>query len=277
MKHTIIILAILALLLAGCAQKSPDIVCSSPYIRHAASCCIDRNANNVCDDDEEEKPLFVEPDYAAREVPDVTAAPEPAQQEIQPESQDEPVYEVTSPTGEKTTATYIGEKDTVSTVPTKYDAAVPKLQDWKVENEHMSLEITKIVIDVNDIEKTDLKSPDKEAYLKEIYLIVKNKDYPYYMNPEFLFKLGDSKDPLVLVKTMHCDRFDPILMEGCLNALPETETMQIKMVIDERIPRINLGLNLKLTLQNRRDEDDKNILKLEKTFNMLDLYGATYI
>jgi hypothetical protein len=275
MRQMIIFMAIILLLLAGCAQKTPDIVCDSPYIRHAASCCIDRNANNVCDDDEEEKPLFVEPDYA-EEVPDVTANPEQAQPESQETELEEPIYEVTSPTGEKTTATYIGEKDTVNTVPTKYDAAVPKLQDWKVENSHMSMEVTKIIIDVNDIEKTDLRSPDKEAYLKEIYLVIKNKDYNY-LNPEFFFKLGDSKDPLVLVKTMHCDRFDPILMEGCENALPEIETMQVRMDINERIPRISLDYTLKLTLQNRRDEDDKNILEIEKTFNMLDLYGATYI
>jgi hypothetical protein len=275
-KGVVFAILVVILFILGCSSSRPDIVCNSPYIRHAAGCCLDRNSNQLCDDDEagEEKPFFVEPDYAPAEETAVAAGETPATEET---GMEEPVYEVTSPTGEKLEATYIATKDEVRDVPSKYQAAVPKLQGWKAENSHMSLEITKIVIDVNPIEKRTLTSPDKEAYLKEIYLTITNKDYENYLNPEMVFRLGDSKDPLVLVKTLHCDRFDPIPMEGCKNALPETEAMQVRMDVDKQLPRVALQYTLKLTLQNRRDEEDKNMLKIEKTFDPLDLYGATYI
>ncbi|MBN2250817.1 MAG: hypothetical protein JW724_01915 [Candidatus Altiarchaeota archaeon] len=59
MKHIILPLAavIALLLLAGCAEeKKTELVpieketqCNKPYILHAGSCCLDLNANNVCD------------------------------------------------------------------------------------------------------------------------------------------------------------------------------------------------------------------------------------
>ena len=46
------------LLLSGCAQEekpsatSGEVVCNEPYIRNEAGCCLDQNANGVCDRDE---------------------------------------------------------------------------------------------------------------------------------------------------------------------------------------------------------------------------------
>jgi uncharacterized protein YceK len=272
MKKMVIILAVLALFLAGCAsQKSSDIVCNAPYIRHAAGCCIDKDANSVCDTDEREEPLFVEPDYLpSKDVPDVSA-----------EWENEPVYIPPAEDGADSTAeedegVYVGEKTDVKSVSTAYVPSAVKLTGWTAENEHMSLEITKIVVDVVPVRPNDLRSPDKEAYLKEMYLTVKNKDYDY-LNPKFFFRLGDSKDPIIIQETLLCDRSDDIVMEGCSHALPETETMYIRMPIDRQLPRLELYKTIRLTLQNRRDTEDKNILMIEKTNDILGIFGAEYI
>ena len=70
MKYIIplIILSILLLIGAGC-QNQPitgnvvkeDIVCNSPYIRNADSCCLDQNLNNICDVDETTTPPDAQP------------------------------------------------------------------------------------------------------------------------------------------------------------------------------------------------------------------------
>ena len=57
----IIIIALLCIFLTGCqlvdsdkteAGDSDEIVCDSPYIRHAAECCLDVDNNSICDSDE---------------------------------------------------------------------------------------------------------------------------------------------------------------------------------------------------------------------------------
>ena len=35
-------------------------VCEEPYIRHAKSCCLDQNSNNICDNDEQEEDIVEE-------------------------------------------------------------------------------------------------------------------------------------------------------------------------------------------------------------------------
>jgi hypothetical protein len=267
MEKSIIILAILALFIIGCSQKSPDIVCNAPYMRHAESCCMDRNANSVCDADEAEKPLFVEPEYTPAD--DVTSG-EPAYEE--------PVYipAEEEPAEVRDEGVFVGQKDVVEDVPTKYQASEVKLQGWKVQNAHMSLEVTKIVIDVKDIEKTSLTAPDKEVYLKEMQLEVKNFDYNY-LNPIFYLKIGDFKDPIIIKETLLCDRSDDIVMQGCSHALPEAETMYITMPIDRIIPRIDLDKTILITLENKRDDDPESILELEKSYNILSIYGAKYV
>ncbi len=70
MKYIIplIILSILLLIGAGCEQQpitgnvvKEDIVCNSPYIRNADSCCLDQNLNNICDVDESTIPPDAQP------------------------------------------------------------------------------------------------------------------------------------------------------------------------------------------------------------------------
>jgi hypothetical protein len=271
MKKVLAILAVLLVLLVGCAsQKSPDIVCSSPYLRHGADCCMDRNSNSICDDDEEEDILFVEPDYAPSE--DVPG--------ISDDIEDMPVYIPSSGEEQEEEVTVTetpgqGAKDAVKSMPTQYTAPEVKLTGWVAENDYMRMEITKIVIDVNDITPIDLRSPDKEAYLKEMYLTVKNKDYSY-INPVFHFRVGDSKDPIIITENLVCGEADDIKMEGCRN-LPEAETMQIRMVIDRNIPRLELDKTIKLVLENKRDTDEDNFLVLERTKDILDIFGAKYI
>ena len=68
-----ILFLVIVFVLSGCAQveKSPvvkdvqEVVCDFPYIRHETSCCLDKNYNKICDEDEvvpslEEKEEVVE-------------------------------------------------------------------------------------------------------------------------------------------------------------------------------------------------------------------------
>ncbi len=65
----VIIISILLLMGAGCEEQSAtgavvmdpqkEVVCDSPYIRHGEDCCLDKNFNNICDEDE--KTEFPEP------------------------------------------------------------------------------------------------------------------------------------------------------------------------------------------------------------------------
>jgi len=43
---------LLIVFLAGCVQPKDSVVCNQPYIRFAASCCLDRNNDSVCDNDQ---------------------------------------------------------------------------------------------------------------------------------------------------------------------------------------------------------------------------------
>lgn len=36
-----------------------SVTCNSPYIKVGNSCCLDQNSNNICDNDEEQKPIEV--------------------------------------------------------------------------------------------------------------------------------------------------------------------------------------------------------------------------
>jgi len=64
-----LIISIFLLIGAGCEQqpitgavvKEQDIVCNSPYIRNADSCCLDQNLNNICDVDESITPPDAQP------------------------------------------------------------------------------------------------------------------------------------------------------------------------------------------------------------------------
>lgn len=260
-------ITVIALLLAGCAaQKTPDIVCKSPYIRHADSCCLDKNSNDICDEDEEEDVFFVTPDYSPSEdIPDMT------EDYMQP-VYEEPVYD--EPVEEE--PEYVGEKEEVGKVYTTYSVPEAKLVGWKAENEYMSIEFNSMTIDVISIEPKNRLDPDKEVWLREMTLTIVNKDYNY-LNPVLYFSLGDEKDPIIIKETLLCDRSDDLLMENCKNALPIAESMQVKMHIDRKIPRLDLDKTFTFRFQNKRVDTEAQKLKIEKTYDILKIPGAKYI
>ncbi|MBN1544929.1 hypothetical protein JW898_05725 [Candidatus Woesearchaeota archaeon] len=268
MKKGVLIILAITILLAGCAQRQPNIVCSSPYMRHADGCCLDRNDNGVCDIDEDEEPFFVEPDYApVDEIPETEwEAPE----------YERPAYEEPEEVGDEPEVTYVGGKDEVASVPSRYTAPEAKLVGWKAGNARMTLEVTGLVFEVREIKKVSLTAPDKEVCLKEMRLTIKNIDY-LYLNPQLYFRVGDSRDPIIIKETLMCDRSDDIVMQGCYNALPEGESMDIVMEIDERLPRFDIDKEFQLTFKNRRDSDDRNVLEIKKVVDILDIPGAKYI
>ncbi len=46
---------VLALIAMGCGAKQPSVQCNDPYKIVGSSCCLDDNANSVCDNEEEQK------------------------------------------------------------------------------------------------------------------------------------------------------------------------------------------------------------------------------
>lgn len=264
-----LVMLAITLFLTGCApEEEPKPACQRPYMADMDGCCLDRNANSVCDKDEEEDIFFVKPSYQDAPVQDVPDMTEEQPEQPEPEFQ-EPAYE--EPEQPKDTEAPEHEEKPK----TAYTASEPELLGWKAENDLMSIEVTKITIEVKDITPRDRTSPDKEAYLKEMHLRIRNKDYNY-LNMELKFRLMDWKDPLIIKDTLNCDKGDDIPMEGCVHALPEGETMDITMRIDKKIPRLDIEKTIRLTLENDRDSHDENILEIEKTEDILNMMGADY-
>ena len=61
----IILIVVLCVFLSGCqltgiGADSDEIVCNSPYMRHAAECCLDVDNNSICDIDEVEENATIE-------------------------------------------------------------------------------------------------------------------------------------------------------------------------------------------------------------------------
>lgn len=270
MKKRYLALGILliGLLLIGCAQqKVPELVCKTGYILNGDSCCKDQNANSLCDEDEDT--LFA-PSYAPSEETD----------EIEYE---EPVLEYEEPAQELPAPKIIDvpeEKVYLEPEPPKIDyealAKMPGLQDWYAENDKMSIEITKIIIDVNDIKPTSRLAPDKEAILKEIHFNIKNKGYNY-MNFELLFRLQDSNDPLRIKEKLACNTDDDFRLEGCRQGFREGDVLNIKMTVNEKIDRVDLNKTFRFILENIRDSGTWNQIELSKTVNILEIEGAEYI
>lgn len=67
----LITLCIFLLIGAGCEQQpitgatikelGEEIICNSPYIRYAETCCLDKNSNNMCDEDETNQEKIPQP------------------------------------------------------------------------------------------------------------------------------------------------------------------------------------------------------------------------
>ncbi len=51
------ILALLPLTIACTGQNTGGVVCNTPYIRHDTGCCLDRDKNSICDNDEAQTAL----------------------------------------------------------------------------------------------------------------------------------------------------------------------------------------------------------------------------
>jgi hypothetical protein len=257
-KRILVLGLVIILFLAGCAaQKAPEVVCNKPYIKYGASCCMDQNDNSICDDDED---VLFEPDYSpVKDVADET------------EDLEEPVYQQTEPVVITPEPEKVKQPEQVES---KYVAPPPKLSRWDAENEYMSIEVTKIGIDVVPIKPKDLISPDKEVYLKYMVLVIKNKDYNY-LNPKISLRLWDNKNT-VFSEKLECDASDDMKVEGCDNALEEGMTMTVKITINEKIPRFDTEKTIRINLENRRDIHSENVLEIKKEVDILDIWGATY-
>ena len=86
----------------------------------------------------------------------------------------------------------------------------------------------------------------------------------------------DEKDPMVIAEVLECDPSDDFYMENCKNALPDSETMQVRMIVNEDIPRIEMDKTFKFTFWNERDRMEGNKLYISKTYNIERIPGAGY-
>jgi len=68
---TIFALAVIGILLFGCAQQQPSYECNKLYMKVGSECCLDKDGNKVCDKDEQKQP-------SAPQQP--AQAPEPAKE-----------------------------------------------------------------------------------------------------------------------------------------------------------------------------------------------------
>jgi hypothetical protein len=269
MKKRCIILGILliAILLTGCVQQeTPELVCDDGYMRDGDGCCKDQNDNSECDEDED---TLFEPAYAPREVA-IEDLEEPDYAEIEDETDD---------VQEPTIIDVPEEKVYVEPEKPEIDyEALARIDgmDWFAENEKMSIRITKMIIDVNTIKPRDRLSPDKEAILKEVHMEIKNKRYNY-MNFELLFRVQDERDPLRIKKVLKCNSDDDFVMEGCRQGFREGDVLQIRMIVDEPIQKVDLEKNIRFILENIRDTGSWNAIELSKTVDILEIDGAEYI
>ncbi len=269
MKKGVAVLMIFCILLiSGCAsQKEPDVICKSPYMRHGDGCCMDRNANSICDEDEDEEPIFVEPKYdEPAQKPPITDLPEMDWE--QPEQEQETVQE---PEG-----VYVGEKTAVEEVPSPYTAVETELVGWSVENKGLLFEVTGLTIEVEDVVPRHKFEPDKRAYLREVDMRIRNKDY-VFVTPKLYFQVMDSKDPLIIKDTMMCDRSDDLPIDNCESALKKGREMEITMHVDMELPRLELDKTFLFRFSNRRDDSDAGTLELRKIVDPLGISGAEYI
>lgn len=61
MKYALCVFLFAGMLLMGCnassgeSRTNQEVVCNSPYIRFGTACCLDKNSNSICDDDESQQ------------------------------------------------------------------------------------------------------------------------------------------------------------------------------------------------------------------------------
>jgi protein-disulfide isomerase len=92
-KYIILFFLLFVLIIVGCegvdvSQISDEdlerisekaVVCNAPYIRFGTSCCLDQNSNEICDQDELDKPEEPEKIVPESPTPDIPAPGEPTE------------------------------------------------------------------------------------------------------------------------------------------------------------------------------------------------------
>ena len=167
MKGIILIgLLILIIAISGCSGgvTGDAVVCDSPYIRHAMGCCLDVNANKICDNDE------------------ITAADvEPEEEEDDEEEEDNNTVVIPEPTAE-----------------------IEGFEDWDIvlrdgigeDGVKMAIELAKLI----DYKSSILpKSNFDIAGYERIYLI-KKKNTTVSKLSEYIITVGDSAPNSIVSK-----------------------------------------------------------------------------
>ena len=229
---------------------------------------MDKNDNAICDEDEADDPFFVEPDYVE---PVETVEDEPEPEETEPYV--DPIYNpIEEPEPEGTFYPEVEEPPE-----SKYTSKPkePELRNWKSENDMMSLEITKMYIEINDVENPARYEEAQEAILKTVHLTIRNKAFKY-LNPRLFFNVEDEKDSLIIRDTMQCDQSDDLFMEGCKNAIPEAEEVNVIMHVDKKIPRLDMEKTFTFRFENERDDKTEYLLAIEKQYYIDKVPGAIY-
>ncbi|MBW2964535.1 hypothetical protein KY363_03675, partial [Candidatus Woesearchaeota archaeon] len=150
----------------------------------------------------------------------------------------------------------------------------PKPYNWYAANENMEMEVTRVSIRTVNITPKDKISPDKDVYLKDVVLRIKNNRY-YFLHMKLSFRLYDGKDSIIS-EILECDPSDDIKMDGCKIALREGEEMNITLRIDEKMPRIYENKTMYIILEEKTEIKSYNSLEIRKSFDLLNLSGAVY-
>jgi len=77
---------------SGCNIKvtETEVVCNTPYIRYMDTCCLDENADGVCDKHEPEPPRDLESDIVGSPFGELPPEPEPETPPPEPEPEPTP-------------------------------------------------------------------------------------------------------------------------------------------------------------------------------------------
>ncbi len=160
----ILIISIIAISGCGGGVTGDVVVCDSPYIRHAMGCCLDINANKICDNDE------------------ITAAAEEPEEE---DEEEEP------------------EEDDIVTIP-EPTAEIEGFEDWDIvlsddveaDGVDMAIELAKLINYGNTIlpkSNFDITGYDR------IYLIKKRNTTVDKLS-EYVISVGDSAPTEIVSK-----------------------------------------------------------------------------
>lgn len=161
MKGIILIgLLILIIAVSGCSGgvTGDVVVCDSPYIRHAMGCCLDVNANKICDNDE------------------ITAAVEEPEDEEEEETEED-------------------EENNTVIIP-EPTAEIEGFEDWDIvlnddigeDGVDMAIELAKLI----DYESSILPKSNFDITGYERIYLIKKKNTTISKLSEYIITVGDS-------------------------------------------------------------------------------------